>query len=186
MQPSRVIRRVKAKAECSVELDPGNKHELPIFATPSCASAPQPISRQSKKEMDKFGGKFLQHQRFSCCDPWEGGHHAHASSPACSGSQHKVLRIWLQPILLPAHSHSPPQTPVRGVGEKTATATTSAAQKWSVHHCPAPASVCLAPGSLPSRNVTWGPRGLNVVGRKGRKAASTPGDRQDGATCPKS
>lgn len=87
MQPPRVIRRVKAKAECSVELDPGKKHELPIFAIPSWASAPQPISRQNKKEMDKFGGKFLQHQRFSCCDPWEDGHHAHAS-PACSGSQH--------------------------------------------------------------------------------------------------
>lgn len=144
MQPPRVIRRVKAKAECSTELDPGNKHELPIFATPSCASAPglRPISRQSKKEMDKFGGKFLQHQRFSCCDPWEDGHQLmpmHHRQPAVAPSTPSPGN--LAPTHLAASTQPlSPTDPCKGSGRENS----------HRHHLGSPEVVC---PSLPSSRI---------------------------------
>lgn len=89
----------------------------------------------------------------------------------------RVLGIWLQPILLPARSRSPPQTPARGAGEKAAAATAS----WSCSE--RPGMVC---PPLPSSCIRWlaaasrpgGNPGQDMAGGKGRESVSAPWDRQ--------
>lgn len=71
-------------------------------------------------QMDPFGCKLLQHQRFSSTDPREDGHQLmHARHrQRIQLPAHRVLGIWLRPISLPARGRSPPQMSAWGAGRK--------------------------------------------------------------------
>ena len=144
--------------------------------------------------MDRFRCKFAQYWRFSSCDLWKDGHQlmpAHrrarrhqrgsaagsAASP-CRLPAHQVLEIWLQLILLPACSRSPPQRPAWGAGEKAAAATTSRGR--SAH----PEVVCPSLPSLPHPSVWHQPHSPVGTPARGQEVKCGAKKRQKISVCP--
>lgn len=188
MQQPMVIRRMKREAESRAELEPGVIREGPQ-ASHLCNATPG--IRISHSMTGGFRYKFLQYWRFSACDLLKEGHQlmpmhhrarqhrcgstAGSAASPCQLPAHRVLEIWLQPILLPARSHSPPQTAGWGAGEKAAAVTAS-------RGCPAhPGAVC---PSLPSSCIRlsgssltawWEPQtGAKYGGKKRQKNQCLP------------